>query len=266
MITAAFGILGAVVAGFVASHFSWRINYFIGGGLGLGLLILRIGAYESGLYSQLLVKSTVVRGQFLSLFSNRKIFLRYITCILIGIPLWYAVGILVTFSPEFGKTLHINDNIQAVKAIMWTYGGLALGDIASGLISQLLKSRRKCILLFLCLTLASVILLLNLPAVSETVYYWVCFGLGFSTGYWAVFVTVAAEQFGTNLRATVATTVPNFVRGSVIPITLLFGWVKSGWGLYWGGLSVGILCVGIALIALFFLEETFNKELNFIEE
>lgn len=265
MITAAFGILGAVVAGFIASHFSWRMNYCIGGGLGLGLLLLRIGAYESGLYAGLLEKTSVTRGRFLALFSDKKIFIKYITCILIGIPLWYAVGILVTFSPEFGKALHINDSLAAAKAIMWTYGGLAVGDIASGLISQILKSRKRAVLLFLGFTLASVLLLLNLPAVSAAVYYWCCFALGFSTGYWAVFVTIAAEQFGTNIRATVATTVPNFVRGSVIPLTLLFQWIKHISTIYWAGLSLGLLCITIAVIALYFLEETFSKDLNFVE-
>lgn len=265
MITAAFGILGAVVAGFIASHFSWRMNYCIGGGLGLGLLLLRIGAYESGLYAGLLEKTSVTRGRFLALFSNKKIFIKYITCILIGIPLWYVVGILVTFSPEFGKALHINDSLAAAKAIMWTYGGLAVGDIASGLISQVLKSRKRAVLLFLGFTLASVLLLLNLPAVNASVYYWCCFALGFSTGYWAVFVTIAAEQFGTNIRATVATTVPNFVRGSVIPLTLLFQWIKHISTIYWAGLSLGLLCITIAVIALYFLEETFSKDLNFVE-
>ncbi len=264
MITASFGILGAVAAGFMAEHFAWRTNYIIGGGLGLGLLILRISTYESGMYLRVQAKK-IHRGRFVSLFNDRNRFFRYLNCILIGLPMWFVIGIVVTFSPEFGKELGINTAILAGKSIVWTYAGLVIGDVASGLLSQMLRSRKKSVLVFLMGCVASVWWVLHLPSISTQAFYGVCFVLGISCGYWAVFMTVAAEQFGTNLRSTVATTVPNFVRGSVIPATLLFQFLRPEYGIYWAALGVGAVCFFLAFVALFFLEETFGKELDFVE-
>ena len=175
----------------------------------------------------------------MALFSDRRRFFRYLNSILIGVPIWFVVGILITFSPEFARTLGTTGPISAGNAVMFCYLGLVLGDLSSGLLSQALKSRKKVVFLFMLLTLAAVALYFLQGASTPSFFYGVCLVLGFTTGYWAVFVTVAAEQFGTNLRATVATTVPNFVRGMVVPITLLFQFFRRNFGLEQGALMVG---------------------------
>ncbi len=264
MIIATVGIMGAVFAGYIAEHFHWRINYFIGGGLGLLLLLLRIGAYESGMYKQI-AQADVLRGQFFSLFTNAKRFLKYLKCILIGMPIWFVIGILITFSPEFALALNLPDPISAGRAIMFSYTGLVLGDFVSGFISQYLKNRKKVVFVFMLLTTIFMSIYFMLPPVSAPLFYGVCLALGFGIGYWAVFVTIASEQFGTNLRATVTTTAPNFIRGSVVPLTFLFQFLKRHFGVIPGGAMVGALCVLIGLLALYGLEETYGKELNYVE-
>jgi MFS family permease len=264
MMIASVGISGAILAGTVAELFDWRMCYWIGGGLGFLLLLLRVGAYESGLYKSV-QHAGVSRGRFISLFTSWKRFFKYLRCILIGLPTWYVIGILVTFSPEFAKTLGIVGNVSAGRAVMVAYGGLVVGDVASGILSQILKSRRKVVAVFLGMAIMTTAAYFYLPIHSVRHFYWACFGLGVSVGYWAIFVTVAAEQFGTNLRATVATTVPNFIRGSIIPLTALFAYWKPQLGIVGSGVSVGILCIGLAFSALFAMEETFGKELDYIE-
>jgi MFS transporter, putative metabolite:H+ symporter len=263
MIVASFGICGAILAGFVADIFDWRTAYIIGGVLGLALLFLRIGAYESGIYKDL--KPTVSRGNFFALFSSRSRFSRYLKCILIGLPTWYVIGILVTFSPEFAELLHVQGEVSAGTAIMMAYGGLVVGDIMSGTLSQFLRSRRKTVLIFLILTVFSVFGYFMATGVTATAFYAICFGLGIAVGYWAIFVTIAAEQFGTNLRSTVATTVPNFIRASVIPLTFGFVFLKNTLGPLNSALVIGAISLGLALIALYFLEETFSKDMDYIE-
>jgi putative MFS transporter len=263
MIVASFGICGAILAGFVADVFDWRTAYIIGGLLGFALLFLRIGAYESGIYKDM--KVTVSRGNFLALFSSRNRFSRYIKCILIGLPTWYVIGILVTFSPEFAKLLGVKGEVSAGTGIMMAYGGLVVGDVLSGTLSQFLRSRRKVVLLFLGLTALGIAGYFMAWGVTAAQFYAICFGLGIAVGYWAIFVTIAAEQFGTNLRATVATTVPNFIRGSVIPLTLGFVFLKNSLGILGSALVVGAVSMGVALVALYFMEETFSKDMDYIE-
>jgi len=264
MLVATIGVSGAVFAGVIAEFFTWRTNFFIGGGLGLCLLLLRISVFESGLYNKMTEKK-IKRGQFLSLFTSKKRFVRYLMCILIGIPLWYVVGILITFSPEIGSALNLTGPVNAGKAIMWCYLGLVFGDFASGTLSQLLKSRKKAVAIFLCFSAAFVGTVFLAQGWTPMSFYFLCGALGFASGYWAVFVTVAAEQFGTNLRATVAITVPNFVRGAVIPVTLLFQLFKPTHGVLHSAAWIGAGCISIAFIALYFLEETFHKDMDFIE-
>jgi len=266
MIVASIGISGAILANIIAKNFDWRTAYFIGGGLGLVLLILRVSVYESGMFNRLKAINTQ-RGNFISLFSNNKKFLKYLWCILIGVPIWYVIGVLITFSPEFAKELQITDieKINAGDAIMFCYMGLVAGDFLSGWFSQIILSRKKSILIFLILTAIFSGVYFFQSGVTSFFFYSVCGLLGFATGYWAVFVTIAAEQFGTNIRSTVTTTVPNFVRGSVIPVTLLFQLCKDWFGILWGGAAVGIICLSIALFSLYKLEETFGKDLDFLE-
>ena len=265
MIVASIGLMGAVVAGILARYFDWRICYFIGGGLGMALLFLRIGVSESGMFKQAQQKG-IAKGNFFALFNNRKRFVRYMRCILIGLPTWFVVGVLVTFSPEFAKALGVEGNIVAGDAVMYAYIGLVIGDLASGLLSQALKSRVKVMFTFLALSGLSSLVYLNAYDVSQSTIYALCFALGFSSGYWVIFVTIAAEQFGTNLRATVTTTVPNFVRGALVMITILFETFRAQFGILTGAMIVGAICLSIAFFFLNGMKETFHEDLNYLED
>ena len=265
MIVASVGVSGAILANLIARSFDWRTAFVIGGILGLLLLITRISVAESGMFRQM-ADATVSKGNFLALFTDRNRFFRYLNSIMIGLPSWFVVGVLITFSPEFAKALGVQGAISAGNAVMYCYIGLVAGDLASGLLSQLFRSRKKVVLLFLLLTVAAVAVYFMAHGIGAAGFYTICGALGFGIGYWAIFVTVAAEQFGTNLRATVATTVPNFVRGMTVPITMLFQFFRQSLGLQGGALAVGSLCLVIALISLWQLEETFHKDLDYFEE
>ena len=264
-LVATMGVLGAVLAYFMADLFDWRTSYFIGGGLGLLLLVLRMKVFESGIFVKIKDKN-IERGNVLMLFNNKKRFLKYLKCILIGLPIWFVVGILITFSPEFGKALGITEPVNAGKAVMFAFSGQVLGDLASGFLSQYFQSRKKIILTFMLISSLMAAVYLLFPTKDIVVFYAICALLGFANGYWTLFVTVAAEMFGTNLRATVATSVPNFVRGSVIPLTALFIQFKGSWGIIYAAAAVGLLSFVIAVIALRYLDETFHKDLNYVEE
>lgn len=265
-IVASVGVSGAVVAFFVAELFDWRTSFFIGGGLGLSLLFLRIGVVESGMFGNAKEKPSK-RGDFFSLFTNSKRLLKYLRCIVIGIPLWFVVGILITLSPEFGNVLGVKGDVNAGAAVAYCYGGLVLGDIVSGMLSQYLKSRIKVVYIFLVSSIISIAAYFLLRDISLSAFYTICFILGFSAGYWVVFMTIATEQFGTNIRATVTTTVPNFVRGSVVPVTLLFQYLRDVFhgSIIYAGVTVGILVLGLAFWALSNMQETFSKDLNYLE-
>ncbi|TAF44692.1 MAG: MFS transporter [Sphingobacteriales bacterium] len=266
MIVAAVGLLGAVAAGLVGDKFAWQTSYFIGGGLGLLLLLLRLGVFESNLYQKTENKTTVHKGDFMLLFKKFNLFKKYINCILIALPVWFVVGVLITFAPEFGKAMGATQPLSAGKGVIFTYIGISLGDIMAGVLSQLFKTRKKIIILFLTATLASVLLFLFSSQINETQFLVICVLLGFSTGFWVIFVTIAAEQFGTNIRATVTTTVPNFVRGSVVLITLSFQWLKQPLGIINAAFAVGLTTLAIAFIAAYQLDETFGKDLDYLEE
>ncbi|MBD0287562.1 MAG: MFS transporter [Flavisolibacter sp.] len=259
------GMLGAVLAYGIADYFDWRTAYFIGGGLGLLLLLMRVKVFESGIFNQVKEKP-VSRGNFFQLFTSGKQFFKYFRCILIGIPVWLVAGILMTFSPEFGKALHISTPIVAGKAVMWEYIGLVIGDISSGVLSQYFGSRKKVVGMYVLLAAVLVAVYLFVPLPSATLFYALCVALGIAAGYWALFVTIAAEQFGTNLRATVATTVPNFVRGSILIMTPLFLLFKEQFGIIQGTGLLALLVIGVSLLGLWKMEETFGKDLNFLEE
>jgi MFS family permease len=265
MIVASVGLLGAVVAGILAKFFDWRVCYFIGGGLGMALLLLRIGVSESGMFKQAQDKN-ISKGNFFALFNNKARFVRYMRCIFIGLPTWFVVGVLVTFSPEFAKALGVEGTIIAGDAVMYAYIGLVVGDLASGLLSQLLKSRIKVMFIFLALSGLVSFIYLNAHDVSQTMIYILCFALGFSNGFWVIFVTIAAEQFGTNLRATVTTTVPNFVRGALVMITIMFETFKAQYGILTSAMIVGVICLSIAFFFLNGMKETFHEDLNYLED
>lgn len=263
-LVATVGLFGAVLANFVAKHFDWQTTYFIGGGLGLLLLIARASVFESGLFMKV-KEAAVQRGNFFMLFTNSVRLKKFMGCILIGLPIWYVIGILITFSPEFAKELGITGDVVAGDAVMYSYLALAVGDFGSGFISQLFKSRKKIVFVFILLTLASILFYLFLPFKTVGFFYIACAFLGFATGYWALFVTIAAEQFGTNLRSTVATTVPNFIRGTVVPITLSFKFLRGEVGIIYGALIVGVVTIIIAVIALRSIDETFSRDMNYLE-
>jgi MFS family permease len=264
-IVAGVGVSGALLAATIGKHFPWQFAYIAGGSLGLLLLILRVKMLESGMFSQMRDESDISRGDIRMLFTNLERFGRYMDCILIGIPLWFVIGILVTFSPEICKALGATGVVSAGDGIFWAYSGLVVGDIGSGLVSQWLKSRKATLWIFQLASAALILLFLFSTNMSPNYYYFLCFMLGCGVGYWAIFVTVAAEQFGTNLRATVATTVPNFVRGSVVIITTAFTALQAKVGIVQSALTVGMVCVTIGLFALKRLKESFGKDLNWLE-
>jgi len=281
MVIVTFGALGAVLAGLVGTegHYvaelltnatgyafqNWQVVYLIGGTLGMLLLILRVGAFESGMF-QSMKKHEVKKGDFLSLFKTKENAFKYINCILIGLPIWYIIGILVALSQDvFGKELGVEGIVNG-KAVMFAYIGLSFGDLISGLLSQYLRSRKKVV--FIYLTSSSILVLyfvffakgITLPA-----YYFLCFMLGTATGYWAIFVTIASEQFGTNIRSTVTNTVPNFVRGAVLPITASFTALSGITTNLTGALIVGMVCIALAWFATTRIKETFAKDLDYFE-
>lgn len=263
-IVAAVGILGTVAASLVGKYLPWRVAYLVGGGLGLLLLLLRVGIRESGMFKNL-DHAHVSRGDFLSLFTNTERLGRYLRCILIGLPTWFVVSILINLAPEFAPILGTTGPIHAGTAVAFCYSGITLGSLGSGILSQLWGTRKKVVLLFILGTALGVVLYLTLHGLSPVLFYLLAGYLGLATGYWAVFVTIAAEQFGTNLRSTVATTVPNFVRGAVPLIMWAFVALKGPLGLIGSAWMVGCACFALALFALWGLPETHGRDLDFLE-
>ena len=260
------GVFGAVIGGFVAQRVEWRTAYFIGGGLGLVLLVLRLSVAESGMFKQLrAAPDGISRGNFLMLFNNATRFMKYLRCILIGLPLWCIVGILVAFSPEISGALKIQGEVKVAQGIAFCYLGITFGGFASGYFSQLLRSRRTILFLFLVFTAATMAAYFFSAGQSNGTFYLVILLMGFGVGYWTVFATIAAEQFGTNIRATVTTTVPNFVRGATVPLTLAFNHLKPVCGIVASAAVISFACVLIALWALRGLDETYAKDLDYIE-
>lgn len=265
MMVASFGTSGAILAGYIGQAFDWRTCYFVGGALGLLLLFLRIGVLDSSMF-QSAVAQDVPRGRFLSLFRDRQVFLRYLRCIVIGVPIWYCIGILITFSPEFSGPLGIGGTVSGARAILWSYLGLTVGDFTSGWLSQRVRSRNKVVLAFLVGTTLSIAAFFLLRGEGEVLFYLLVTVVGFFAGYWAVFVAIAAEQFGTNLRATVATTVPNFVRGSLVIMASLFQSLHPRVGYLKSGEIVAALALAVAFWGCLGLTETYGKSLDYVEE
>lgn len=266
MIVATVGVFGAVVAGFMSDIISnWRHSFFIGGGMGLLLLIMRIGVYESGMFDTM--KSSAVRkGDFLLLFSKKESIIKYVALILIAVPVWYVMGILITFAPEMMRALGVSSFVpEPGKSIMYAYLGITVGDFASGMLSYRLQSRKKALWVFLLLTIFTTLLYFKVAVKSAGTFYACVVVIGFATGYWAVFMSTAAELFGTNLRATVTTTAPNFVRGAVIFLTLGFKSLEPVFGAVAAALMVGAITFVAAILSLYYIEETYRKELDYLE-
>jgi MFS transporter, putative metabolite:H+ symporter len=262
---AGFGVFGAVTAFFMKEQFDWRTCYYIGGVMGLVLLVLRISVSESGLYKQV-QKTSVVRGNFLMFFNNRDRFGRYMRCILIGIPVWFTVGVLITFSDQFGKAMGI-EGIDPGKAILYQYMAIAFGDMTVGLLSNWLKSRKKALYIFYGILAFFMVMYFTQDGGSPERFYWICAGLGYGTGLSVVYITMSAEQFGTNLRATAAITIPNMVRAAVPLSLLLFRWLRSVTGDYiTGGWITALIVMIIAVLAALKTQETFGKDLDFVEK
>ena len=264
-LVAGIGLTGAVVAYFISQNFHWRICYFIGGGLGFCLLLLRISVFESGMFSKVKLQQ-VQRGNFFMFFTNKLRFKKYMLAILIGLPTWYVIGILVAFSNDFGRAFGFSEEVMPKKSTMFAYVAIAVADVMVGFVSQWMRSRKKALFIFYILTVISIIFYFTQQSGTAAGMYVICAALGFSTGFWAIFVTMAAEQFGTNLRATAATTVPNMVRGALPLMLLLFKGLQSATGSYiTAGWITGAIVMAISLTAAWFTEETFGKDLNYVE-
>jgi len=287
-LVAGVGLLGAVVAYFTVQLFDWQTAFLVGGGMGFGLLLLRVGVVESGMFKNVTTQEGVSRGNFLMLFTDANRLSRYLKCIAIGLPTWFVVGILATFSNEFGQAFGLTEKIKPGLAIMWCYVGISVGDLASGFISQALASRKKGVAVLMFIALIGALIYLYAGVSSATMLYGLCLLMGFGTGYWAMFVTMGAEQFGTNLRATAATTIPNMVRGMVILMTSLYAYLKpdldviSGVpapnqslhvGLFEHSLSyidagavVGLICFVLGFYATLTIPETHGRDLDYLEK
>ena len=260
------GISGAVAAGLIAAVFPWRVAFIIGGVMGLALLVARMKLVESGMFANAKNDSTAKRGDLTMLFRSRARLKSFAACILIGLPLWYVVGILLTFSPEISRALGVGGVITAGSVVLVGYAGATLGSFASGILSERLKSRRLALAIFMVATAALTAIYLLARDLALPSYYALCFGLGFGAGYWAVFMSASAEQFGTNLRATVTTSVPNIVRGGVVPMTLAFTALRAPLGLVGSAAAVGAVVFGLGALAIWGLPETYGKELDYVEE
>ncbi len=263
-LVAGVGLTGAVVAYFISQNFNWRNCYFIGGGLGFCLLLLRISVFESSMYNTV-KKQVVQRGNFFMFFSNKQRFKKYMMAILIGLPTWYVIGILIAFSNNFAVEFGITEEVLPKKSTMFAYVAISIADIAVGLVSQWLKSRKNALYIFYIFTIISIFFYFTQQNGSAASMYLICAALGFSTGFWAIFVTMAAEQFGTNLRATAATTVPNMVRGSLPIMLLLFNGLQGVTDYVTAGWITGAIVMLISIVAAYFTEETFGKDLNYVE-
>ncbi len=265
-LVAGLGLTGAIFAFIIKQNFDWRICYFIGGGLGFVLLILRISVFESGMYNEV-KKMDVQRGNFFMLIFNASRLKKYLVTICVGLPSWLVVGILLTFSGEFAKAMDMNEVVDSGKAVMFSYIGVSIGGVLIGFLSQWLKSRKKSLYIYYIITIIFLLLFftINYGSNAATMYF-IAFGLGFGTGFWAIFVTMGAEQFGTNLRATAATTIPNIVRGTLPLMLMLFQFARDKTNYITGAeITVGIVMI-IASVATILIKETFHNDLNFVEK
>ncbi len=270
-VVASVGLSGAVAAGLVAQELlarfgadGWRWAYGLGGVMGLLLLGLRVGVLESGLFTKVRTDD-VPRGSLRQLWWPASRRWRFVRVVLVGMPIWFAGGVLFVFSPEIGGALGLAPAPTGGQTVFWAYVGVVLGDVVSGALSQLAKSRTKILALFLGLFAVAVVGLLSFGGRSLPTFYGLMCVLGATTGYWVLFVTTAAEQFGTNLRATVTTSAPNFVRATAIPVTGVWFLLKPVLGVVPATLTLGLSCIAIGALALWWTEDSFHAELDWVE-
>jgi putative MFS transporter len=267
-LVAGIGLLGAVMANLVSKTVEWRYCYFIGGGLGFILLVLRISVFESTMFSKI-KELDVKKGSLIMFFNNGDRLRRYVCSILIGLPTWFVIGVLVAFSKEFAEKIGVNGIISPGDATMYAYVGISVGDVFIGFVSKWLKSRKKALFIFYGMTIIGILIYFFATPGSAQGFYFLCAYLGFSAGFWAIFVTMAAEQFGTNLRATAATTVPNMVRGALPLIIALFKYLRGenaeAAEFIQAGLITGGIVMAISIVAAIFTRETYGKDLNYVE-
>jgi MFS family permease len=264
-VIAGVGLCGAIAAALIDRVLHWRAAYYLGGGMGLGLLVLRVGVRESGMFESVKHAGVVARGNFLQLFTKAERAKRYILLILTGTPIWYVVGILTIRAPKIAQAMGLGEAIVSGTAVLACYSGLAVGDLSSGVLSQLLGSRKRAIGGFIGVTALASALYFLVGRTSATALYACCFLLGIGGGYWAVFVTMASEQFGTNLRSTVTTTAPNFVRGSLVLLNFGFTQLQGPLGTWQAAVAVGVVCLTTAMLAVLPLAESFGRDLDFVE-
>lgn len=264
MIVASVGLLGAIAAYFVSDWFDWRIAYITGGVMGLLLLFLRIGSFESDLFKSAM-EHELNKGKISMLFTSKERFLRYVYCLMIGLPTWFVIGILITQSPEIGKALNSTETLSAGKGILFAYAGLAVGDIIAGVLAQVFKSRRLVVFMLQVMSVGTTFWYLSSYGITPEMFNYIAFFIGISVGYWATFVTIASEQFGTNLRSTVTTTAPNFARGALIPITFVYEYFVHQYDIVTSAYIMIFLVTIISTFALSQLKESFNKDLDYME-
>lgn len=264
-LVAGIGLTGAVFAYFISLKLDWRTCYFVGGGLGFCLLLLRISVFESGMYKKI-TETSIIRGNFFMFFTNKERFFKYAKAILIGLPTWYVIGILLAFSNNFAEKFGIIGEVLPKKATMFAYVFISIADLLIGFVSHWLKSRKKALFIFYFLTLIGIVMYFTQQGGNATTMYIICAFLGFGTGFWALFVTMAAEQFGTNLRSTAATTAPNMVRGSLPLMLLFFNWFQGFTTYINAAIWLGVIVMAVSMSAAYFTKETFGKDLNFVEE
>ena len=263
-LVASVGLLGAVVAYFTVSLFDWRNTYFIGGGLGLGLLALRVSVLESGMFRRA-EQTSVSRGSFGAMFQPRERLLRYLRCMGLALPTYLVIGILATFGNEFGQALGLPDTVQPGRCVLFTYLGMVLGDLLSGPFSQYLRSRKWAIGGMMAFTGFFVLIYLSGLLSTTSLFYATLTAMGFGIGYIAMFLTITAESFGTNLRATATTSIANNVRATTLLTIPAFQLLKPTLGVLGSAAVVSALCFGIGFWSLLTIGETYGKDLDYVE-
>jgi hypothetical protein len=259
------GMLGAIVGAYIGGKYSWQFTYQLGGGLGFALLILRLGVLESGMFNAMKDK-TSNKGNLRLLFKNKDYIIKYISICVLGFPVWYVNGVVMTFTPEIAKAWGMTEIPSVSSVFTYYFIGLTFGDLTGGFVSQYLKSRKKAIRLYLSMYAVAAMVFFTVGNHSLTLYYGLLLFLGFCVGYSIVLLTLAAEQYGTNIRATVTTSTLNILRATVIPQTLLFGFLSPYIGIVNSAMVVGVVAILLAFWGLSNLEETFHKDLNYMEE
>lgn len=265
-IVSGIGIAGAVVGFLVADRFDWRMAYYVGGGMGLFLLLLRVSVAESGMFAKAKTEA-IKRGSFIHFLSKKENLFKYLRCIFIGVPVWYTIGLLVTLATELAADLHIVGKVTGSKAVMYHYIGASIGAFLTGFISQQLRSRKKALLLALSGLAIGLCILFLSEGISNNMFYALLLIIGIPNGYWSVFMASASEQFGTNIRATVTTSAPNFVRGAVVLLSTIFSYLNNGLGMHFvaAALPIGAIVLALAIYATIRTEDTFHKDLDYIE-